>query len=260
MQKYDRAQGQDGGMGQGFQERQVGFVMVFGIQSLLQPLSLLGPEPPGLGRPVGQIEGYDKAEDQGRNGLHDEHPLPAGHPPHAVHFQQVSRERGADDPGNGDGCHKKGRHPGPDGGWEPVGQIKDHAREKAGLSDTQKNTDCNVALGPHHPGSHGRDYPPADHNAGDPLAGPKAVEQEVAGQLKKEIADEKSPGTEAVQGFADVKGLVHIRGRVADISPVEEGDKIKEHHEGDEPPSDPPESFILEFWRVLQRFHYWPPK
>jgi hypothetical protein len=61
-----------------------------------KPVALIGGEPCGIGRPIGQIEEDDAGENDGGDGLDDEKPLPTGKAEPAMEIEQQAGNRGAD--------------------------------------------------------------------------------------------------------------------------------------------------------------------
>ena len=59
---------------------------------------------------------------------------------------------------------------------EPVGEVENDPREKAGFGDTEKEAKEIEREGALAEGHEGGDDSPADHNAGDPEAGSGALE------------------------------------------------------------------------------------
>jgi hypothetical protein len=73
----------------------------------------------------------------------------------------------------------------------PLQDVEDDSGEKAGFRHAQQKTggvELHRRADEHH--RHG-DNAPGDHNAGEPAAGAKAVEQEVGGDLAGGIAEEE---------------------------------------------------------------------
>ena len=101
----------------------------------------------------------------------------------------------------------------------------------------------------------GRDDPPGDHDARDPLARAEPVQREVAGDLEEEVGDEEHAGAEAVDGAREAEvGLELVLGE-GDVHPVQVGDDVEAQQDGHESGGDPAHRPGLQFGGLLARFH-----
>src|ERR1700733_5214764 len=108
-------------------------------------------EPLRFGYSVVEEEEDDDAEDDRGDGLEEEEPLPPGEACATGEVVQDEAGQGtADDSGDGVAGHQQGNHCGSAMGWEPGGEVENHAREKAGFGSSQQQT-CGVEL---HRGAH----------------------------------------------------------------------------------------------------------
>src|SRR5712672_1379079 len=76
---------------------------------------------------------------------------------------------------------------------EPIGEIEDHAGEKAGLGEAEGKPQNEEADRPPGEREGGRNQAPADHDAANPAARPDLIENQIARHLENEIAQKKAP-------------------------------------------------------------------
>ena len=102
---HDDDQPDDGVLGDGDEGpeavRLVAHAVVLGLELLVEQGAVLVGEPRGAVGLVGQLLPHDEREEHRGDALDDEHPLPAVQAEEAVHLQQQTAERGADDVGEG---------------------------------------------------------------------------------------------------------------------------------------------------------------
>ena len=87
----------------------------------------------------------------------------------------------------------------------------------------------------HGSSSHCHDAP-GDQNAADPHARAEAVKQEIAGHFKDEIAPKEDSSEQSELGAGDTQCGIHCQRRKTDIDPVDVGDNIQKHEQGNDPP------------------------
>ena len=104
---------------------------------------------------------------------------------------------------------------------EPVGQIQDDTREKACLGYPKKKTENVEGGGVVAEGHQGGDDSPADHDAGDPESGSRAVENEVGRDFKNKVTDEKDTRTCSKHGIGEPGNLAHREFGKAYVDPVD---------------------------------------
>ena len=198
------------------------------LQAPRQPLLLVGPQPGRLGGAVVEVAPHEDAAQDGRHGLDQEQPLPVLQPGGAVEDRHDrTRERRADRVGDRDGGHEEAHGAGALAGREPVGEVEDHAGEEAGLRHAQQEAHGVEAHGAGHEQRAGRDDPPRDHDARDPLARAELVQREVAGDLEEEVGDEEDAGAEAVDGAGEAEvGLEPVLGE-GHVHPIQVGDDVE---------------------------------
>ncbi|MNV36341.1 hypothetical protein D3C71_1278140 [compost metagenome] len=86
----------------------------------------------------------------------------------------------------------------------------------------------------HHAG--GND-PPRNHDPRDPDPGPYLVQDDVAGNLENEIADEENAGAQPIHRFAELKLLQHLQLGEPHIDAVQIGHDIADHQQRYQPPA-----------------------
>src|SRR5258708_31776816 len=103
-------------------------------------------EPLGFDYAGVEEEEDDNAEEDCGDGLKDEEPLPPGDALAAGEVVQDETGQGtSDDSGDGVSGHQQGNHCGSAMGWEPVGEVEDHAGEEASFRNSQQQA-CGVEL------------------------------------------------------------------------------------------------------------------
>ena len=105
-----------------------------------KPVALIGGEPCGIGRPIGQIEEDDAGENDGGDGLDDEKPLPTGKAEPAMEIEQQAGNRGADHGGKRNGSHEIADDTRAVLGRKPQRQIEDDARKEARLRSAKQGS------------------------------------------------------------------------------------------------------------------------
>ena len=108
----------------------------------------------------------------------------------------------------------------------PVGEVEDHAGEETCLERAEQKAQHVELPGRGDPGHQGGAGAPADHDAQDGLAGADLFEEQVAGHLEQEVADEEQPGAQREHGVAQVQVGLHLQLREADVHAVDIGKHI----------------------------------
>ena len=121
---------------------------------------------------------------------------------------------------------------------EPVGQVQDDAREKARLGYTKKKTENVEGGGVVAEGHQGGDDSPADHDAGDPESGSRAVENEVGRDFKNKVTDEKDTRTCSKHGIGEPGNLAHREFGEAYVDPVDISQNVTGKEDWDESEGD----------------------
>jgi hypothetical protein len=203
--------------------------------SHLQPPALVCGEPGGVGGLIRQIEEHEAGEDDGRNGFHNEQPLPAGEPSGAVQREQQARDRRADHGRKRDRGHEVADDAGAVFRGEPQGQIKDDAGKEAGFGDAQQHADQVEGVLAAHAGRAGDvgnerhqagQEAPAQHDARNPFACAEALQQQVRRHLEQEIGEEENAGAKAESRLRQAQILIHRQRGKADIDAVQIGDEV----------------------------------
>src|SRR5208337_208325 len=148
-------------------------------------------------------------------------------------IENEARKGGPHNAGNRQASHEKGYGLGAFALAEPVGQVKDHTREKARLRQPQQEShrvDLRGVLD--EAGARGDDSP-THQNPRDPRARTPLVKEHVAGHSKQEIAEKENAGKQTKLLGADAQLLVHGQGREADIHAVQKRDDIQQKNEGE---------------------------
>ena len=121
---------------------------------------------------------------------------------------------------------------------EPVGQVQNDAREKARLGYPKEKTENVEGGGVEAEGHQGGDDSPADHDAGDPEAGSRAVENEVGRDFKNKVTDEKDARTCCKHGIGEPGDLAHRQFGEAYVDPVDISQDVTGEKDGDESEGD----------------------
>src|SRR5262249_5148026 len=142
----------------------------------------------------------------------------------------------AEDPGQGDGGHEPGQHPGPLAGREPEGQVEDDAGEEPRLGHAEQ--DAHGVEAPRARDGQGGagNQPPADQDAGDPGPGPDPAQQQIAGHLEEQVAEVEQPIAPVERGLAETQVARHLQRGDAHVTPVEDVEDVEQAKEGDQPP------------------------
>ncbi len=211
-------------------------------------LSLLGREPPGLPRPVGEGEEHDHTHHDRRDAPGDVDPLPAREAEqlrvvdeHASHdlvgadAQEEVRDLGAHDLRDGGRHEEEGEGARPVAAREPVGEVDDHPGIEAGLRQAQQEPhEVEVERRPDGGGERGHDAP-GDHDAGDPEAGAPLLDDERARDLEEEVAQEEDAGAEADDRVVEA-GQLPGHGELGDghVRAIDERDDVGDEADREE--------------------------
>ena len=84
-------------------------------------------------------------------------------------------------------------------------------------------------------GHQGGDDSPADHDAGDPESGSRAVEDEVSRNLEEEVTEKEDAGSGGEDGIREPRNLMHGQFGEADIDSVYVGEDVAGEENGDQP-------------------------
>jgi hypothetical protein len=210
----------------------------FLVQPLRDPLALGRRQPLRLRRPIVQIAQDDEPEHDRRQPFEQEEPPPALETADAVHPQEGTRYRPANDTGNRRRSHEQGHGARALDGGKPVRQVKDHPWKESRFRQAEQEpqeVETSRARDEHHRGG---DDAPGDHDSRDPESGAHALKNEVARHLEEEIAEEEDARSEAEHRGAEVERLVHLQRREPDVDPVQVGHDVEHEHERDQPAAD----------------------
>jgi hypothetical protein len=225
------------------------------VEHSFEPVSLLGLQPLGLGRPVGHQSQNREREQNGGDRLENEQPLPPAQPQSPVQLQQRAR----DDSRNRVGARHREEQGGNDTGaifrGEPIGKVQDHAGKETRLRHSQEKAQREEAHGSDHECHDRRGDSPGDHDTGDPDASARLFEDHVARHLEQEITEEEYAGAPAVDVVRKSEILVHAERSKADVGAIHVGDEIDHHDQGKKPPGDLRDCALLE--RAFHNFTPW---
>lgn len=112
--------------------------LLLGLHGGFQPCALLIGEPFGFCRAVDEVKQHHDAEQQRRNRLQHEHPLPTGKAEQAVHLQQSGGDGRTQRGGERRGSHKDGGDLRTFRRREPVAEIEDDAGEETGFRHAKR--------------------------------------------------------------------------------------------------------------------------
>ena len=118
-----------------------------------------------------------------------------------------------------------------------MGQVDDHAREEPGLGHAQQEAHPVELPGSLHQGRQRRDDPPGDHDPADPLPGAPLLDEERAGDLQQEIADEEDARHRSRRRSLSKPGrsLVILELGQRHVDPVDVGDHVAEEQQRQQP-------------------------
>ena len=117
---------------------------------------------------------------------------------------------------------------------EPVGQIQDDTGEKARLGYPKKKTENVEGGGVVAEGHQGGDDSPADHDAGDPESGSRAVEDEVSRNLEEEVTEKEDAGSRGKNSIREPRNLMHGQFGEAYVDPVDISQDVTGEEYGNE--------------------------
>lgn len=121
---------------------------------------------------------------------------------------------------------------------EPVGQVQDNAGEKARLGYPKEETKNVEGGGVVAEGHQGGDDSPADHDAGDPESGSRAVENEVGRDFKNKVTDKKYSCSCSKHGIGEPGNLAHREFGKANVDTVDISQDVTGEEDGNESEGD----------------------
>ena len=206
-------------------------------QAVDQPTALIGIEPVRLLGTVGEIEHHDETQQDRRQALADEQPLPAPQPPNPVHAKNQPGYRGADHRRYRDRDHEASDHAGAIGRGEPIGQEEDDPWKEAGLGSAEEEADHEEARFVPDQSHSGRQQTPGHHDPGDPQPRPEPLERQIARHFEEEVAEKEDSGAPSEYRCGEAEIAVHLQCGEADIDPIEVADEVTERYERDYSPA-----------------------
>ena len=183
----------------------------FRLQLSVEPRFLIGVEPARARRLVAQHEQAKQSQQHGRGAFHDEHPLPASKSEPSINAEQRGGNRRPQKTGNGNGHREHSHDSSPVFSRKPVGEIENHAGEKTRLGGAKQQSHGVKRPRPDDKCRSRREKSPGDHDPGNPEPRADFLEQQVAGNFKQEIGNEKNSAAEAEHLGRHVKVLDHLK-------------------------------------------------
>ncbi|MNN16282.1 hypothetical protein D3C81_1294160 [compost metagenome] len=243
--EVDETEGPDQRVGEHRQYAVAGgrrFAGGIGLEVGLDHLPFSRAQPLGFGVAVTEQENCQKAEQYGGQALDQEHPLPAGQAMLAGGevIENPARERPAEQAGHRDRRHEQGHDPPAPGRREPARKVQHDAGEEARFGGAGEQAQHVELHGRGDEQQAGRQRAPGDHHQRDPAPRAEAVERQVAGQPAEHIADEENPGTQAVDGFAELERIEHLQLGEADVDPVQVVEQVADEDEWNQPQGNAP--------------------
>src|SRR4029077_9909417 len=134
--------------------------------------------------------------------------------------------------------HEHGGEPGPTLRRRPHGQIEQDTGEEpsfAGAEQTSQNVQ--VPIGGDECG-HRAAKAPDHHDPKERFSNSDLLQEQVAGDLQKNVTEIKDAGAETVYRFGEPQILDKLKLRKADIRAIDKRDQITEHQERNDTPVD----------------------
>src|ERR1700730_359783 len=206
------------------------------LQCRLQPLLFLCREPVRRCRPVGHEGQNGEGEQHRRHRFDDEEPLPASQAQNAVELQQSAGNRRRDRVRTRDRQKQRSDNAGAVFGGEPIGEIKDHAGEKPGFSNTEKKSEHQKADWAGDKRHRSRDQTPRNHDPRDPDTCAGLFQNDVARHFEKEVPEEEYPRAPAIHVGSEAEVFVHADGRETNICAIHVGDEVDHDDQRQKPP------------------------
>ncbi|MNN13142.1 hypothetical protein D3C81_1261640 [compost metagenome] len=145
---------------------------------------------------------------------------------HAVHFQQGTPQRAAEDVGQAHAQQEVTCGAGTLFTVEPVGQVQHHAGEQARFGDPEQqahDVERGFALDEGHAR---REQAPGDHDAGDPEACAHPMHDQVAGYFGQGVGEEEQAGAQAVGRCRQAEVDAHAGLGQGNVGPVKEAHHV----------------------------------
>ncbi len=202
---------------------------------------------------------HDEGEQDRRDRLEDEHPLPALQSKRAVHLENQAGENRCDRV-----RHRHGDVQDRDGaaavrGRKPVGEIKDDAGKESGLGHAQQEAQHDEADRPGGRGHQAGDDAPGDHDASDPYARAGTMQDHVAGHFEQRIAEEEDARAQAEPVGRQAQVLVHGERSEGDVGAIDVGHQVAQHDQGQQAPGHLQHGASLKLGREFARACCVPP-
>ena len=118
---------------------------------------------------------------------------------------------------------------------EPITQVENHAGEISCFGEAQRKAGGIELMGGLHKARQRRNDAPCDEDARDPDARADAVKDEVAGDLKQEVAPKENSSRKSKLLAADGQFPIHRQSRKAQVDSVDESDDVERKQERQKP-------------------------
>lgn len=151
---------------------------------------------------------------------------------HTVHAHQGGAHRAADDVGKAHAEQEIAGGARPLFTVEPVGQVQHHARKQTGLGNAQQqaqHVERRLAL---HKGHGRRDQAPGHHDPRDPEPRADLVHDQVAGDFRQRIRQEKQPRAQPVRRGGNAQVDVQVMLGQGDVGAVQEAKDVGDDQQG----------------------------
>ncbi len=169
-----------------------------GGQAAFDVLGVGGRQPGRRSRAIGQLLPHHIGQGHGRQAFEHEQPLPAMPAQYAVHFQQCTAQRAAEDVGQAHAQQEVTRGAGALFAVEPVGEVQHHPGEQARFGHPQQQAHDVERCFSLDEGHARREQAPGDHDAGNPETRAHPVHDQVAGHFGQRIGQEEQAGPQAI--------------------------------------------------------------
>src|SRR6202011_5736865 len=117
-----------------------------------------------------------------------------------------------------------------------VGEVQNHAGEEPGLCGTEQEADDQEACSTRHESREAGEDAPLDDGGRDPDPRTDLFQDQVAGNLEQEIAEEENAGAPAVDIGAEAEVLVHGQCGEGNVAAVDIGDAVGQRDQRKQPP------------------------
>ena len=147
-------------------------------------------------------------------------------PSEPIDIQEQPGDGGAESEAQRDRDNEAGHGAGAIAHGKPVREVDDDARKEARLGNSEEKAhQIELARCLHQCGG-GREQSPGDENAREPFASAPSLDEQCAGNLERQIAEEKDADAETEDFLGEAEVMRHPQLRKPYIGPVEIGDEV----------------------------------